>query len=190
MNLFTDQLARHIEVMQSVQELAVVVEQVAQRWIQTLHAGGKILLMGNGGSAADAQHIAAELVGRYLSERSGLAAVSLTTDTSILTAVGNDYGYETVFSRQVEALARPGDVVVGYSTSGNSVNVCNAINVAKKIGCYCVALTGATGGKLASVVDNCICVRSSETPRIQEAHAFIGHMLCEYVDHAFAVTAD
>ena len=189
MNLFTDQLGRHIEVMQSVQELAAVVEQVAQRWIQTLNASGKILLMGNGGSAADAQHIAAELVGRYLSERSGLAAVSLTTDTSILTAVGNDYGYETVFSRQVEALARPGDVVVGYSTSGNSANICNAVNVAKKIGCYCVALTGATGGKLASLVDSCICVPFTETPRIQEAHAFIGHMLCEHVDRAFAVTA-
>ena len=108
---------------------------------------------------------------------------------AFIVLVGNDYGYETVFSRQVEALARPGDVVVGYSTSGNSANICNAVNVAKKIGCYCVALTGATGGKLASLVDSCICVPSTETPRIQEAHAFIGHMLCEYVDRAFAVTA-
>ena len=145
--------------------------------------------MGNGGSAADAQHIAAELVGRYINERRGLPAIALTTDTSILTAVGNDYGYDNIFSRQVEALARPVDVVVGYSTSGNSANIYNAISLAKTIGCHCVALTGATGGKLAGVADSCIRVPSAETPRIQEAHAFIGHMLCDYVDRAFAVTA-
>lgn len=186
MAVFAEQLDSHIAVMQSVQQLAPVVEKVAQQWIKALENDGKILLMGNGGSAADAQHIAAELVGRYLNERRGLPAIALTTDTSILTAVGNDYGYDSIFARQVEALARPADIVVGYSTSGNSANICNAITIANKIGCYCVALTGATGGKLVDLADSCIRVPSTETPRIQEAHAFIGHMLCEYVDRAFA----
>lgn len=184
-DIFAERLNSHIAVMQSVQQLEPVVEQVARQWIKALKNNGKILLMGNGGSAADAQHIAAELVGRYLNERCGLSAISLTTDTSILTAIANDYGYDAVFARQIEALAQPNDVVVGYSTSGNSANIYNAISIANKIGCYCVALTGATGGRLIDLVDSCICVPSTETPRIQEAHAFIGHMLCEYVDCAF-----
>ncbi len=182
---FIDQLDDHIQVMQLSKALAPLVEQVGQQWVSALRSGGKILLMGNGGSAADAQHIAAELVGRYLCERKGLPSIALTTDTSILTAVGNDYGYDTIFARQVEALAQPNDVVVGYSTSGNSANVCEAMKVANSLGCYTVALTGDSGGKLVDMVDACIRVPSPFTPRIQEAHAFIGHMLCAIVDGAF-----
>ncbi len=185
MQSYIQQLDEHIEVMEMARSLSSQVEQVGQQWIDAINAGGKILLMGNGGSAADAQHIAAELVGRYLCERQGLPSIALTTDTSILTAVGNDYGYDAVFSRQVEALAQPTDIVVGYSTSGNSRNVCLAMEAAKKIGCYTVALTGANGGELASSVDSCIRVPSSSTPRIQEVHAFIGHLLCAIVDGAF-----
>ncbi len=181
---FSQQLAQHIEVMQTLAAMESQIQSVADAWIAALRKGGKVLLMGNGGSAADAQHIAAELVGRYLTERRGLPGIALTTDTSILTAVGNDYGYNSVFSRQVEALAQPDDVIVGYSTSGNSANVIAAFEVAKSIGCYCVALTGASGGKMKDVVDNCLRVPSDFTPRIQEAHAFIGHMLCDYVDQA------
>jgi len=184
-NQFSAQLDEHISVMKAVHELAPIIEAVGQRWLHALQNGGKILLMGNGGSAADAQHIAAELVGRYLCERRGLPAIALTTDTSILTAVGNDYGYDAVFSRQIEALANPEDIIVAYSTSGNSANICTAIEAARDIGCYTVALTGESGGKLKSLANACICVPSSSTPRIQEAHAFLGHMLCAYVDSSF-----
>lgn len=184
-NQFSAQLDEHISVMKAVHELAPIIEAVGQRWLHALQNGGKILLMGNGGSAADAQHIAAELVGRYLCERRGLPAIALTTDTSILTAVGNDYGYDAVFSRQIEALANPEDIIVAYSTSGNSANICTAIEAARDIGCYTVALTGESGGKLKSLANTCICVPSSSTPRIQEAHAFLGHMLCAYVDSSF-----
>lgn len=183
---FLNELDEHSAVMAKVRELAPIVELVGERWLQALNNGGKVLLMGNGGSAADAQHIAAELVGRYMCERKGLPAIALTTDTSILTAVGNDYGYDAVFSRQVEALANPQDIVVGYSTSGNSNNVLTAIEVAKSKGCFTVALTGESGGKLKDLVDACICVPSPSTPRIQEAHAFIGHMLCAAVDASFS----
>lgn len=184
-NQFPAQLDEHISVMKAVHELAPIIEAVGQRWLSALQNGGKVLLMGNGGSAADAQHIAAELVGRYLCERRGLPAIALTTDTSILTAVGNDYGYDAVFSRQVEALANPEDIIVAYSTSGNSANICTALEAARDIGCYTVALTGESGGKLKSLANACICVPSSSTPRIQEAHAFLGHMLCAYVDSSF-----
>ncbi|ODS24538.1 phosphoheptose isomerase [Candidatus Endobugula sertula] len=182
---YSVQLDEHLEVMSLSRHLAPTVETAGRRWVSALHQGGKILLMGNGGSAADAQHIAAELVGRYLCERKGLSAIALTTDTSILTAVGNDYGYDKVFSRQIEALAQPQDVVVAYSTSGNSTNVCEAMKVARNLGCYTLGLTGVSGGKLMELVDDCICVPSSSTPRIQEVHAFIGHMLCAIVDASF-----
>jgi len=179
---YLSQLNEHIEVMNMARGLASAVSSAGQKWLDSLDNGGKILLMGNGGSAADAQHIAAELVGRYLSERRALPAIALTTDTSILTAVGNDYGFDCIFSRQVEALAQPDDVVVGYSTSGNSQNICEAMKVAQAKGCCTLALTGQTGGALAKIVDNCIAVPSACTPRIQEVHSFIGHMLCAFVD--------
>ncbi len=184
-NIFSTQLDQHIAVMELLHELEPIVAEVGALWVSALQRGGKIVLMGNGGSAADSQHIAAELVGRYLSERKGLAAIALTTDTSILTAVGNDYGYDAVFARQIEALAQPDDVVIGYSTSGNSGNVCLAMEKARAIGCQTVALTGDSGGKLVDLVDHCLRVPSNETPRIQEAHAFIGHMLCAYVDQVY-----
>lgn len=179
---FNEQLDEHIQVMGLVRQLTSQVETIGEQWFTSLKNGKKILLMGNGGSAADAQHIAAELVGRYIIERKGLAAIALTTDTSILTAVGNDYGYDTIFSRQVGALADAEDIVIGYSTSGNSENVIKAMLVAQQIGCYTIALTGESGGLLSSMVDECICIPSTSTPRIQEAHAFIGHMLCSIVD--------
>ena len=144
--------------------------------------GNKIFFMGNGGSAADAQHLAAEFVGRFEKERPGLPAIALTTDTSILTAVGNDYGFGQVFSRQIAALARPGDVVVGISTSGNSVNVVQAIAEAKEVGAVTVGLTGESGGQLAELCDLCIKVPSHSTARIQEAHILIGHIVCALVD--------
>ncbi len=144
--------------------------------------GGKILLMGNGGSAADSQHIAAEIVGRFNKERKGLPAIALTTDTSILTSVGNDYGYDYIFERQIEALCRPEDLVIGITTSGNSSNVVNAIQKAKEIGAITVGLTGGTGGKLKAICTHNLVVPSNTTARIQEAHIFIGHSLCAILE--------
>ncbi len=143
---------------------------------------GKILLMGNGGSAADSQHIAAEIVGRFKKDRKGLPAIALTTDTSILTSVGNDYGYEYIFSRQVEALCKPEDLVIGITTSGNSANVVNAMQAAKEIGATTVGLTGGTGGKLTTICDVNLVAPSNVTARIQEAHIFVGHCLCEILE--------
>lgn len=185
---FTTQLNDHIAVMELLHTLEPQVEAVGKLWLDCLNQGNKILLMGNGGSAADAQHIAAELVGRFVCERKGLAAIALTTDTSILTSVGNDYGFDYVFSRQVEGLANKGDIIFAYSTSGTSKNVINAIDTAKEIGCKTIVLTGDSGGKLRDISDHCLCVPSNYTPRIQEAHAFIGHMLCDYVDEKTGYT--
>lgn len=161
------------------------IEPIAGQLAAALRSGGKFLIMGNGGSAADAQHIAAELVGRYKIERPGLAAIALSTDSSILTAWSNDYSYETVFSRQVEALARPGDIVWGISTSGNSANVVQAFHAARAIGATTFGLLGRDGGKLAPLSDLSITVPLSETDRIQAAHLLIYHALCAYLDEAF-----
>jgi D-sedoheptulose 7-phosphate isomerase len=147
-----------------------------------LRNGGKLLFFGNGGSAADAQHLAAEFVGRFVSERAALAAISLTTDSSILTAVGNDYGFDRVFARQVQALGRPGDVVVAISTSGNSPNVLEAVKEAKKHGLNGIGLTGKDGGALAREARVTITVDSDSTARIQECHIAIGHIFCELVE--------
>ena len=147
-----------------------------------LAGGNKVLLFGNGGSAADAQHIAAELVGRYKRERRALPAIALTVNTSSLTAIGNDCGFEHVFARQLEAMGAAGDVAVGISTSGNSPNVLRGIEVAKAGSLLTVALTGRTGGSLGKIVDYCIQVPSDDTARIQEAHILVGHILCEYVE--------
>ncbi len=150
----------------------------------SLRAGHKVLLFGNGGSAADAQHIAAELVGRYKLLRPALPALALTTDTSALTAIGNDYGYQAVFARQVEAHARPGDVVIAISTSGNSPSVLEGVAVARRQGAITIGLTGGSGGKLIDVVDHCIVVPSEQTPHIQQAHITIGHIVCDLVEQA------
>ncbi len=147
-----------------------------------LEAGNTIFFMGNGGSAADSQHLAAELVGRFERERKGLPAVALTTDTSILTAVGNDYGFDNIFVRQIEALAGIGDVVVGISTSGNSANVVKALEKAKEAGAFTVGMTGVHGGQLAGVCEICIKVPSEVTARIQEGHILVGHIVCQLID--------
>ena len=149
---------------------------------ETLKNGHKILLCGNGGSAADAQHIAAELSGRYKSERRGLPALALTTDTSVLTAVGNDFGFDRVFDRQVEAFAKEGDLLIGISTSGNSRNILRALSLARNIGCKTIGLSGRDGGAMGEFCDINIIVPSEETPRIQEMHIMIGHILCQAVD--------
>ncbi len=152
---------------------------------KTIDDGNKIILFGNGGSAADAQHIAAEFTGRFLQERRGLPAIALTTDTSALTAIGNDYGFENIFSRQVEALAVPGDLIIGISTSGNSANVLNGLKYAKLIGCKTIGLTGNTGGNMNDICDINIVVPSNVTARIQEMHILIGHIFCAYIDNNY-----
>ena len=140
---------------------------------------------GNGGSAADAQHIAAELTGRYKTERGALAGIALTTDTSALTAIGNDYGYEFVFSRQLEALGREGDLLIAISTSGNSGNVIKALELARKIGIKTIGLSGRTGGAMNELCELNLVVPSNDTPRIQEMHIMIGHIICQAIDDAF-----
>jgi D-sedoheptulose 7-phosphate isomerase len=154
--------------------------------VDCLRSGGKVMACGNGGSAADAQHFAAELIGRFERERQELAAIALTTDTSILTAVGNDYSYDEVFSKQVRGLGKKGDILLGISTSGNSKNVVKAIEAAKKIGLNVIALTGNGGGKIASLLDANdihLCVPSNRTARIQETHLVLLHGLCDGIDH-------
>ena len=158
------------------------IESIAYLLGQTLISGGTIFWCGNGGSAADSQHMAAELVGRFKKNRRALRSLALTTDTSILTCVANDYDYESIFSRQVEAMGRQGDVLIGISTSGNSVNVIRAFEVAKSAGIKTVALLGKDGGKCKVVADNTLIIPSQNTARIQEAHILIGHVLCELIE--------
>lgn len=153
--------------------------------VKTLQNGNKIMLCGNGGSAADAQHIAAELTGRYKSERKGLPGIALTTDTSALTAIGNDYGYDRIFDRQVEALAQPGDLLIGISTSGNSANVLSALALAKELGCATIGFSGKDGGKMNDICNINLIVPSDDTPRIQEMHILFGHTICQIIDDAF-----
>jgi D-sedoheptulose 7-phosphate isomerase len=179
----------HLAVIQASREALIDdIARFAAMVVETLQNGGKVLLMGNGGSAADAQHFAAELVGRYLRERQALPAIALTTDSSIVTAISNDYGYERVFSRQVEALAASGDLVVGISTSGNSPNVFNALAVAGTRGCRTVGLLGRDGGLIRDAVDLALVVPSRETPLIQETHAIVIHVVCDLVEQAFSQT--
>lgn len=159
------------------------IEKAARIIIKSLRLGGKVLIFGNGGSAADSQHMAAELVGRFKKERRGLAAIALTTNTSILTSVGNDYGYDVVFSRQVAALGKKGDVAIGISTSGNSVNVLNAINEARSLEMSTISLAGCDGGKLSKACDISIIVRTKDTPRVQESHITIIHILCDLIEN-------
>jgi D-sedoheptulose 7-phosphate isomerase len=162
--------------------LVSIVAKVSEVLIKALRQGNKALLFGNGGSAADAQHIAAEFVGRFGFDRPALPALALSVNTSCVTAIGNDYGFDQVFSRQIEAIARPGDVAIGITTSGKSPNVLRAVTAARKIGLHTVGLTGRSGGKLKECVDHCICVPSDETPRIQECHILVGHIISELVE--------
>jgi D-sedoheptulose 7-phosphate isomerase len=167
---------------QQLVEQAPAIEEMARRLAGVLSGGGTIYLMGNGGSAADCQHMAGELVGRFLMERAPLPCVALTTDTSILTAVGNDYGFDSVFQKQVAALVREGDAVIGFSTSGNSPNVLAGIEEARARGALTVAMTGGTGGRMAETCDLALVVRANATPRVQEGHATIIHILCDLIE--------
>jgi D-sedoheptulose 7-phosphate isomerase len=181
--MFADSVREHLATIQSVAEtnLPDIARTAGLLW-QTFKSGKKVLLCGNGGSAADAQHIAAEMVGRYEQQRKALPAIALTTDTSALTALSNDYGYEDVFARQVQALATAGDLLVAISTSGESENVLRATRAARELKCRTIALTGKSGEPLASECDVSIVVLSERTSRVQEAHILIGHLWCEYID--------
>lgn len=173
----------HAKVMEQVAECLVGdIDKLSNIIVTSMRDGKKMLIMGNGGSAADAQHFAAEFVGRFLLERKALPAIALTTDTSILTAVGNDYGFDDVFRRQVEALAQPGDVVIGISTSGNSENVYRALSEAKEAGCLTIALLGRDGGRIAQLAEMPLIVPCHHTPHIQETHGVIIHLVCALVE--------
>ena len=163
---------------------AQLIADAARLIIATMRNGGKLIVFGNGGSAADAQHLSAELVGRYRQDRKAFPAIALTTDSSAMTSISNDYGFDAIFSRQLEALGKPGDVVVAISTSGNSPNVLQALATAKKIGIASIALTGKSGGKLRNSVDVCLCMPSDSTPRIQEAHGLVIHILSGLIETA------
>ena len=179
----TSQLAAHREVITRVErELSPLIAEMVTLLLQTFKRGGKLLVMGNGGSAADAQHFVAEIVGRFKMERKALPAIALSTDTSILTAIGNDYGFDRVFRRQVEALAAPGDLVVGISTSGNSPNVLQALELARTIGCSTVGLLGRDGGSIKDTCDLALIVPTDDTPRVQEGHITIIHIVCDLLE--------
>lgn len=183
--IIEQRLADHLNVLQKLMDsdLPEKLETCAEYVEKALAEGHKVLFCGNGGSAADSQHLAAEFVGRFQKERKGLPAIALTVDTSILTAVANDYGYDTVFARQVQALGERGDVLVGISTSGNSKNVLLAVEEAKAKGITCIGLTAEGGGKMAAACDICLAVPAKVTARAQEMHILMGHILCELVDH-------
>ena len=186
-DLFQTALARHQALMAQLEPLQAPLEAWIEAARQALDAGGKVVWFGNGGSAADAQHMAAELVVRYVKNRAPLASIALTTDTSILTAHSNDFGFETVFARQIEALVRPDDVVVGLSTSGESENVIRGIEAASRLGATTVVLTGAGPNPLTRRADIALAVPSRETARVQEAHAFLAHVLCDALEQSVAV---
>jgi D-sedoheptulose 7-phosphate isomerase len=163
-------------------DMAPMIAEMGSLISAALTNGNKLLVMGNGGSAADSQHFVAEIVGRFKMERKALPAVALSTDTSILTAIGNDYGFDSIFSRQVEALAAPGDIVVGLSTSGNSPNVLKALNAARELGCRTIGLLGKDGGSIMAACDLALVVPSTDTPRIQEGHITVIHIVCDLVE--------
>ena len=185
-SVFTRHIHQHRDAIECLVALRASIERGGQVLIDCLQQGYKVMLCGYGGSAADAQHIAAELVGRVVTQRRGLPVLALTTDTSILTAVSNDFGFDTVFARQVEAHARPGDVLVAISTSGDSANVLAAVATARDLGCQTIGLLGRDGGRLQARVDTAVTVPAPETATIQECHIVIGHIWCAMVDALFA----
>ncbi len=184
-NYIKNQIKKSYETKQDIynnQDLLNKIEEVSKMCVELYRGSNKTMLAGNGGSAADAQHIAAELVGRYGFDRPSIPSLALTTDTSNLTAIGNDYGYDKVFSRQLEGMGQNGDIFIGISTSGNSVNIINAFNSAKEKGITTVALVGRDGGEMAKLADISLIVPSDSTPRIQESHILIGHILCDIIE--------
>ena len=185
-NLINDSISVKREI---IKQQIPVIEKISQAVISAVEGGRKVLIFGNGGSAADSQHIAAELVGRFQKERKAVAAVALTTDTSVLTCLGNDYGFEAIFSRQIEAIADKGDIALGISTSGRSKNIINAFKKAKELGLVTIALTGKGGDVLSSICDISLIVPSSNTARIQEAHITIAHIICELTEESVSKVA-
>ena len=182
-NIIHRNFAEHLQTIESVrEELAEPIKKISQLLAHSLANGGTLFWCGNGGSAADSQHLAAELVGRFKKNRRALRSIALTTDTSVLTCVANDYSYDDIFARQVEALGRPGDVLIGISTSGNSENVLRAFKVAKQMGLKTIALLGKRGGYTKDLSDHALVIPSDSTARIQEAHILIGHILCELIE--------
>jgi D-sedoheptulose 7-phosphate isomerase len=188
MTLFIKNLEEHVKVFDQLRGLDGEICDVGALAAETLRSGGKILFCGNGGSASDSQHLAAELTGRFIKDRRPLAAIALTTDTSALTSIANDYAFKQVFARQVIALGRPGDLLVGISTSGNSKNIICAVETANAIGMTSVGLLGRDGGQLRALCDHAIVVPSDETARIQESHIFIGHTLCGLIEQHLGLT--
>ena len=185
-SIINDEFNTHIEVSQdTIKSIRQQIEIAARTCINCLKNGGKILIFGNGGSAADAQHIAAEIIGRYKVERKGLPAIALTTDTSVITSISNDYGFEHMFDRQVQALADKSDVLIGISTGGTSINVINGLKIGKKIGCKVIGFSGKSGGDFNNICDTNLVVSSKDTPRIQEMHILIGHIICHLIDQSF-----
>jgi len=184
-DIIKNEINNHIRVANLLHHLTEEIIKSTKLCISSLNNGGKILLFGNGGSAADAQHIAAELVGRYKVERKGLPAIALTTDTSAITSIGNDFGYNHVFDRQVEALANKGDVAIGISTSGKSDNIISALKLASKLNCVTIGFSGQDGGEMNQVCNINLVVPSEDTPRIQEMHIVIGHTICHLIDQEF-----
>jgi len=184
-NFIANQVKESYKIKQAIhenKELMRLIQEVAKLTTQAYRNGNKTLIAGNGGSAADAQHIAGEFVSKFYFDRPGLASIALTTDTSIITAIGNDYGYEKLFSRQVEANGLKDDIFIGISTSGNSKNILEALKVCKEKGIVTVGLTGQNGGAMKELCDYCICIPSNETPRVQESHILIGHIICAVVE--------
>jgi len=184
-NFIANQVKKSYETKQAIfenNELMALIKKVAEVTTEAYRRGNKTLIAGNGGSAADAQHIAGEFVSRFYFDRPGLASMALTTDTSILTAIGNDYGYEKLFSRQVQANGVKGDIFIGISTSGNSKNIIEALKECKEKGIITVGFTGESGGAMKELCDYCVCVPSNETPRVQESHILLGHIICAVVE--------
>lgn len=180
--MFNKFLNQHLELFENLSVIESIVSQAAASCSDAISRNRKIIFCGNGGSAGDSQHIAAELVGRLVDDRPALSAIALTTDTSALTCIGNDYGYDHIFSRQLEAVGREGDVLVAISTSGNSVNVVRAVDMAKQLGIKTIGLLGKDGGQLMSMVDVAVVIPSQITARIQEAHIFVGHTICAMIE--------
>jgi D-sedoheptulose 7-phosphate isomerase len=185
LEIIEKEIQDHIELASYLKEvLPSLINEASDHILNAINNGNKVILFGNGGSASDAQHIAAEFTGRFVKERKGLPAMALTTDTSALTAIGNDYGFNFIFSRQVEAIAKSGDIIIGISTSGDSENVYSAIELANKLGCFTISFTGKDGGRIKTVSKLNININSPITARIQEMHILVGHLICSVVDNA------